>query len=87
MFSHQPDRGLLPSVAVARSLSCLAFAGAADARIVRIIVDTTISPAFNGQSFGAVRQDETLAALIAQARASNVCTFGAAHQSCDPAAP
>jgi hypothetical protein len=68
-------------------LSRLAFAGAADARIVRIIVDTTTSPAFNGRSFGAVRRDKTLAARIAQARASNVCTFGAAHQSCDPAAP
>jgi len=26
-------------------------------------------------------------ALIAQAQASNVCMFGSAHQSCDPAAP
>ena len=26
-------------------------------------------------------------ALIAQAQASNVCTFGAAQRSCDPAAP
>jgi len=87
MFSHQPDRVLLPSVAVAIFLSCLVFSGAADARIVRIIVDTTISPAFNGRSFGAAGQYEALDALIAQARASNVCTFGAAHQSCDPAAP
>jgi hypothetical protein len=49
MFSHQPNRALLRSVAAALSLLFLVFAGAADAR--------------------------------------NVCTFGSAHQSCDPTAP
>ena len=61
MFSHQSNWSLVRSVAVAISLLCLVFVGTAEARITQIIVDTKTSPAFNGQSFGAAGQYETLA--------------------------
>src|ERR1700690_3259382 len=37
------------------------FAGAAQARVTRIVIDTQVSPAFNGASFGTAGPYETLA--------------------------
>jgi hypothetical protein len=60
MFPNRPDlfRSALLSVT---ALAMLAWAPPTHARVTRIIVDTKVSPAFGGQSFGAAGQYETLA--------------------------
>ncbi len=47
--------------AIAAGAALLAWTPATDARITKIVVETVTSPAFGGQSFGAVGQYETLA--------------------------
>ena len=42
-------------------VACLMAVGSADARVTKITVTTKVSPAYNGQSFGAAGQYETLA--------------------------
>jgi len=54
-----PFRSALVGVAVAAAL--LAWAPPAHARVTRIVIDTTTSPAFGGQVFGAAGQYETIA--------------------------
>jgi hypothetical protein len=55
-------RSALVAVTVAAAL--LAEASPAQARVTRIIVDTTVSPAFNGEVFGAAGQYETIAGRV-----------------------
>src|ERR1700690_453223 len=52
--------GLGKIVAAAGSMLAT-FAGAAQARVTRIVIDTQVSPAFNGASFGTAGPYETLA--------------------------
>jgi hypothetical protein len=55
-------RSALVAVTVAAGL--LAWVLPAQARVTRIIVDTKVSPAFNGEAFGAAGQYETLAGRV-----------------------
>jgi hypothetical protein len=55
-------RSALVGVAVAAML--LAWAPPMQARVTRIIIDTTVSPAFNGEVFGAAGQYETIAGRV-----------------------
>jgi Alpha/beta hydrolase domain len=55
-------RSALVAVTVAAAL--LAEASPAQARVTRIIVYTTVSPAFNGEVFGAAGQYETIAGRV-----------------------
>jgi hypothetical protein len=54
----------MPSTSCARivvMLAALTFAAPVDARVKKIVIDRRVSPAFDGQSYGAVGQYETLA--------------------------
>ena len=55
----QRAKALLALIAVA------SFTGTASARVTKLTVTTKVSPAYNGQSFGAAGQYETLAGTIA----------------------
>src|SRR5215475_3063241 len=55
-----PSRRSAALGAVALAL-LLVWAAPTHARVSRIVVDTKVSPAFNGQSFGSTGQYETLA--------------------------
>src|SRR5688572_13654249 len=55
-------RSALVGVMVAVAL--LAWAPTTQARVIRIIIDTTVSPAFNGEVFGDVGQYETIAGRV-----------------------
>src|SRR4029078_7508765 len=59
----------MASNAIPRALACVMIArvlaaGAADARVTKLTVTTKVSPAYNGQSFGAAGQYETYAGTI-----------------------
>ena len=59
----------MASNAIPRTLACVMIAaglaaGAADARVTKLTVTTKVSPAYNGQSFGAAGQYETYAGTI-----------------------
>src|SRR4029450_4306414 len=51
-------------VAVTVVAALLAWALPAQARVTRIVIDTTVSPAFNGQAFGDAGQYETIAGRV-----------------------
>jgi hypothetical protein len=51
----------IPAAAFAALAAALLAAFTADARVTRIVVDTTVSPAFGGTSYGTTGQYETLA--------------------------
>jgi Alpha/beta hydrolase domain len=55
-------RSALVAVTIAAAL--LAWAPPTQARVIRIIIDTTVSPAFNGQVFGDAGQYETIAGRV-----------------------
>ena len=55
-------RSALVAVTVVAAL--LAWALPAQARVTRIVIDTTVSPAFNGQVFGDAGQYETIAGRV-----------------------
>ena len=48
-------------ITVPLALAIAALASAAQARVTRIVIDTKVSPAFDGASFGSAGQYETLA--------------------------
>jgi hypothetical protein len=52
---------LKPSAVLAAALAAAALATPADARVTRIEIDTKVSPAFGGASYGTVGRYETLA--------------------------
>jgi hypothetical protein len=58
MLSHRYLHHAVPLIAGAVAL--LLIAGAAESRVTKIVISQTISPAFNGQSFGTVGQYEML---------------------------
>src|SRR5205814_9875112 len=66
--SHKmtPNRMSLRSipVAVVAAAALLAAAPAARARVTKIVVDTKVSPACNGATFGSAGQYETLAGRV-----------------------
>jgi len=65
MLPNVPEvfrRSALLSGAVAAAL--LAWTPSAQARVTKIVIDTKVSPAFNGASFGAAGQYETLAGRV-----------------------
>ena len=51
-------------VAVTVVAALLAWALPAQPRVTRIVIDTTVSPAFNGQVFGEAGQYETIAGRV-----------------------
>ena len=55
-------RSALVAVTVAAAL--LAWAPSTQARVTKIMIDTTVSPAFNGQVFGDAGQYETIAGRV-----------------------
>src|SRR4030095_10185681 len=64
----QPEETMASS-AITRALPCVTIAaalaaGAADARVTKLTVTTKVSPAYNGQSFGAAGQYETYAGTL-----------------------
>src|SRR4029453_18085914 len=64
----QPEETMASS-AIPRALACVTIAaglaaGAADARVTKLTVTTKVSPAYNGQSFGAAGQYETYTGTI-----------------------
>src|SRR5438105_14341140 len=50
-----------PAAGLAAASMLAAMAVTADARVTKIVIDTKVSPAFNGASFGSAGQYETLA--------------------------
>ena len=52
------------SALVAVTVALLAWAPPTQARVTKIMIDTTVSPAFNGQVFGDVGQYETIAGRV-----------------------
>ncbi len=52
------------SVAVTVAAALMVWAPPTQARVTRIIIDTTVSPAFNGEIFGAAGQYETIAGRV-----------------------
>jgi Alpha/beta hydrolase domain len=61
-ISELSRRSALVAVTVAAAL--MAWAPPTQARVTRIIVDTKVSPAFNGEVFGAAGQYETIAGRV-----------------------
>ena len=53
--------GRLSCVSVVVAIALLAWVSPAQARVKKIVVDKKVSPAFDGASFGAAGQYETLA--------------------------
>ena len=60
MSKQQTRRTPLRAVSLAVLATCLS-ATVAHARVTRIVLDTTVSPAFNGQSYGSAGAYETIA--------------------------
>ena len=61
MFEVQPVRSALRVAATAIAVATLAAAAPSWARVTRIVIDTRVSPAFSGATYGSVGQYETLA--------------------------
>src|SRR5882762_1956820 len=55
------DRLLGRLITAATAIAIATLVPAAQARVTRIVIDTKVSPAFEGASFGAAGQYETLA--------------------------
>jgi len=75
MSSHRYLHPLFPLVAGAAVL--LASVEAADARVTRIVISQTTSPAFNGQSFAGVGQYEMIRGT---ASGEKICHVGASNE-------
>ena len=52
------------SVAVTVAAALMVWAPPTQARVTRIIIETTVSPAFNGEIFGAAGQYEQLTGVV-----------------------
>ena len=62
----KPSGPFRPSILASAVVAALAFAASppSDARVTRIVIDKTVSPAFSGQSYGTAGQYETIAGHV-----------------------